>query len=315
MDLKEKFHQWAPIRIFSRDSDVFVDWCWAGEQRFEQPFFDNTVEVLLRRPFNLAFRHETPIETLGELHSVDPGLRPDGFIFHMSRCGSTLVSQMLASLGQNIVISEASPIDRVLRAAADRERRIDMLRWLVSVYGRRRDAEEHFFIKFDSWSTLDIDLIAEAFPDVPWIFLYRDPVEVIVSHMRKRGSQMIPGSMEHVLPSLDLAASLQMPAEQYCARVLARICESAIAADRSNALFINYNRLPGAVFDHILGHFKVHYPAVDLQTMTAAAEMDAKTPSLPFVPDSESKRADASDTARTAAREFVEPLYQQIEKT
>ena len=33
----------------------------------------------------------------------------------MSRCGSTLVSQMLAALPQNIVISEAAPIDAVVQ--------------------------------------------------------------------------------------------------------------------------------------------------------------------------------------------------------
>src|SRR5207237_7353188 len=122
-----------------------------------------------------------------------------------------------------------------------------------------KNDEEHFFIKFDSWSTLDIDVIAEAFPAVPWIFLYREPVEVIVSHMRKRGSQMVPGSMQHVLPGFDLSAMLQMPAEEYCARVMARICGSALAADRANALFVNYNQLPGAVIKKLLGHFSVEF--------------------------------------------------------
>ena len=65
-----------------------------------------------------------------------------------------------------------------------------------------------YFVKFDSWNTLDLALIRRAFPDVPWIFLYRDPVEVIVSHMRQRGSQMIPGAFEKLMPDVDLNDAL-----------------------------------------------------------------------------------------------------------
>jgi hypothetical protein len=36
---------------------------------------------------------------------------PDGFVFHMSRCGSTLVAQMLAVVPDHVVVSEAEPLD------------------------------------------------------------------------------------------------------------------------------------------------------------------------------------------------------------
>jgi len=40
----------------------------------------------------------------------NPGLgRPAVFIFHMSRCGSTLVSQMLASVPRNLVVFGSAP--------------------------------------------------------------------------------------------------------------------------------------------------------------------------------------------------------------
>src|SRR5678816_558328 len=103
-------------------------------------------------------------------------------IFHMSRCGSTLVAQMLAALERNIVISEARPIDQVLGAKVDEERRIAWLRWIVNALAqRRRPAEEFFFIKLDAWHVLHLPLIQRAFPNTPWVFLYRDPIEVMVS--------------------------------------------------------------------------------------------------------------------------------------
>ena len=42
-------------------------------------------------------------------------MRPSGFIFHMSRCGSTVISQMLAALAEHVVVSEAGPIDALAR--------------------------------------------------------------------------------------------------------------------------------------------------------------------------------------------------------
>ena len=93
-----------------------MHWCYLGEDRFVAPFFEQTISRHSRTPFNLPFPHVTPLAALAELQAADPGLPPTGFIFHMSRCGSTLVAQMLAALPQNIVISEAGPVDAVLHA-------------------------------------------------------------------------------------------------------------------------------------------------------------------------------------------------------
>jgi gluconate kinase len=238
----------------------------------------------------------------------------------MSRCGSTLAAQMLASLEQNIVISEPPPVDSILRSntknpAITDDERINWLKWMVSAFGQTRNAETHYFIKFDSWNTLDLDLIERAFPNVPWIFLYRNPVEVIVSQMRQRGAQMVPGSIEQLLPGLDLTEVLTMPAEEYCARVLARICESAInSAGSRNALLINYNELPEAVTSSMLEHFGVEYLPEDVQRMKNAARFNAKTPQMTFSPDSAEKREQASDAALQAAEKWVNPLYERLEK-
>jgi gluconate kinase len=317
----ENFKDWLPVRIYQRENELFADWCYMGDERFVQPFFDETIERRLRQPFNLLFRHQTSIKFLGELYEQNPGLPPNGFIFHMSRCGSTLVARMLAALTQNIVLSEPPPVDSVLRSntknsAISDEQRIDWLKWIASALGQKRnDEEEHYFIKFDSWNTLDLNLIELAFPDVPWIFLYRNPVEVIVSQMRQRGAQMVPGSLGQILPGLDLAQILQMPPEEYCARILARICENALSAAKSkNALMINYNQLPEVFAPKILKHFRVDYAPKDIEQMKVAAHYNAKMPQMEFEPDSEAKKRDASRAATEAAEKWVNPLYERLEK-
>ncbi len=117
----------------------------------------------------------------------------------MSRCGSTLLSQMLAALPEHVVLSEAGPLDTVLQLhfrepSVTDEERIGLLRAMMSALGQPRTGRERrLFVKLDSWHTLHLPLIRRAFPGVPWIFLFRNPVEVLVSHRRLRGGQALPG--------------------------------------------------------------------------------------------------------------------------
>ena len=316
----ENLRDWVPVRFYWQENRAFLDWCYLGKTRFTEPFFEQTIERRFREPFNLLFRHRTPVEVLGELHARQRGVAPTGFIFHMSRCGSTLISQMLAAPAQNIVMSEPPPVDSILRSNFKNpeipdEQRIEWLQWIIGAFGRKRNAEEkYYFIKFDSWSTLDLALIERAFPDAPWIFLYRNPVEIIASHMTQRGAQMIPGVVEQILPGLDTADVLRMPPEEYCARILARICENALERlPNPNALLVNYTQLPEAVTSVVLKHFRVAYTSGDIEQMKNAAQFNAKTPQMNFVPDSETKKKQASDAAHAAAEKWVNPLYEKLE--
>src|SRR5258708_37436366 len=91
------FEGWVPIGVEWRDGRPEIDWCLAGGERFLEPFFGDTLRRLVARPFNKVFRRRTSIEALEVWADRRPGLVPSGFIFHMSRCGSTLAAQMVAA--------------------------------------------------------------------------------------------------------------------------------------------------------------------------------------------------------------------------
>ena len=311
---------WIPIRIYWKERRPLVDWCWVGTRRFKEPFFDHTIDACLRLPFSNLFRPQTPIEMLGERHAIEPGLQPGGFIFHMSRCGSTLVSQMLAALPQNVVISEAGSIDSVLRAKFREppltdEQRADWLRWIVSALGQRRAGdEENLFIKFDSWSVMDLPLISRAYPGVPWIFLYRNPVEVLVSQLGHRGAHMVPGGIEPELFGMRRDEVFQMPPEEYCARVLARICEAALQHHQSSSgMIINYEQLPDAVWTGVADFFGLEVSDADMETFRRVAKGDAKNSGMGFESDSQAKQNKASETVRVTDARWLAPLYEQLE--
>lgn len=295
-----------------------IDWCQPAQARFIDPFFDQTVEDCLSDPFNLLFRQQTPIEVLGECSEAIPGIEPTGFIFHMSRCGSTLISQMLAALPTNIVISEAPPIDAALRAqqkvaAVTDEQRIVWLRWFLSALSQPRTGEQKFFVKFDAWHIFELPLIRRAFPNVPWVFVYRDPVEVLVSQLDHRGAHTIPGVLSPSSFGIDLDEAWTIQPEEYCARVLAALCEAALQYHSQGGLLVNYKQLPKIVWTEIAEFFGVDLSDAEIAVMQEKTRRHAKNPAVAFESDSSEKRRKASEKVLTVASAWLDPLYEQLE--
>lgn len=310
---------WLPVRASWHAGQLYVHWSYFGEQRLREPFYESEIHRANFKPFNRLFRYSTPIAKLGEWLKVHPPLRAGGFIFHMSRCGSTLVSQMLAALASTVVISEPDPIDPVLRARRVRpdlseDEQALWLRWMLGALGQPRCGDErHYFIKMDSWHTSALPLFRRAFPQVPWIFLYRDPVEVMVSQLRMPGSQMIPGSLDPTQYGVEIPDHLQNP-EDYCARMLAGICEPILQNySKDKIVLVNYRQLPQAVWTTILPHFGVDFSDSDHAAMVEAARYDPKIPNSQFTPDGESKQQEATAEIRAAADEYVGHIYRRLE--
>jgi hypothetical protein len=307
---------WLPAATSWRNGALTIRWSYFGEERLRAPFFAMDAHPSLGKPFNRLVRPETAIDRLLDRLRTPAALRPSGFIFHMSRCGSTLVSQMLAACADNVVISEAAPIDEVVRA---RQTRPDLsedeqARWLaamVGALGQPRAGEQRLFVKLDCWHTLALPLFRRAFPDVPWVFLYRDPVEVMVSQRQTPGMQMLPGTFGPELPGL--APSHDRP-DDYCARVLARICEPIVQQHaQGGGLLVNYRDLPDALWTTILPHCGVVASAEERAAMVKIAKYDAKTPSFKFTPDVEAKQRAATAATRATASERLGDVYGRLE--
>jgi hypothetical protein len=238
----------------------------------------------------------------------------------MSRCGSTLTAQMLAALPANLVFSEPEPIDNILNLHfkhphITEEQRVLWLRALVNVLTwRRSPAERNVFIKFDSWHILFLPLIQSAFPGVPWVFQYREPVEVMASAMKLLGRQMIPGVLDARLFGWDIETVQAMARYEYTLRVLAKLCEAALVeARRGDGKLLNYSQLPSAAWPALGKHWRVNFSDEENQTMLAAAQVNAKNPFLPFAADSEAKRKSVPSELRALTERWLADSYQQLE--
>lgn len=311
---------WLVTRVIPLpDGEIVVDWAHFGGMRLDDPFFDISVQRALCRPFNRLWRYRMTLSDFVAAAPLDDSPPPSGLIFHMSRCGSTLVAQMLASVNRYVVLSEAGPLDAIvqLRRTLPDMSEDDHARSLVSMVaalGRRRsDEAETAFFKLDCWHALDLPLFRRAFPDVPWIFLYREPVEVMVSHLRQRGVQTVPGLLDPGIFGFE--ADSDMRGEAYCAYVLDRICAAVIAYfGLGGGLLVNYDDLPDALIAAILPHFGIEAEAREEVAMLAATQRDSKRPTETFSSDKLAKQRAANDAVRAAVEQGLSSRYLALER-
>jgi hypothetical protein len=324
---------WLPIAVVPSAGELAIDWAHFAGRPLAEPFFEDSLRQARHLPLNRLLQVRTPLAMLAESVGEDPPV-PDGFVFHLSRCGSTLVSQMFAADPRNIVVSEAPPIDSVVQLATARpdvpiEQRVMLLRAMIGALGRVRTAESghlpghfaghfpghfpgHFIVKLDSWHTLALPLFRLAFPDTPWIFLYREPVEIMVSHARMPGSQTVFGALPFDPYGIENGAD--MAPDRYAGFALGRTASAVIEhLGLGGGLLVNYADLPAAMEAAILPHFGIVPDAGETAAMTAATRRDAKAPKESFGSDSAGKQQAASDELRAIAAASMDEAYRRLE--
>ncbi|AHF69937.1 aspartyl beta-hydroxylase [Pseudomonas cichorii] len=304
----DSLKDWLPIRIWQEAEAWRVDWCWFGDRKLDQPFFRDAVDEALRLPFNQAFRRETSLAVLCEWKL--PAIEPTAFVYHASRCGSTLIGQMLAQLDEAIVISEPPPLDALLRGALDPAVRKAALRGLLAAYGQtRRGTEQKLVIKLDAWNIGELPLLRECFPQVPWMFVYREPLEIAVSHIRRAGMHMVPDLIGR--SSLD-GESQDDSREDYIAQRLGRTLELGLEHCRAlNGLPLNYRELPGVMDGYLADFFGLDTP--QRNKALSAAGRHAKQPAQAFVADSQDKQREATERLRERVEYRTRASYDALE--
>ncbi len=260
-------HDWTPVWIRTAGEPA-VDWAIVRTP-FADPFFEQTAARAMQHPFNLLFARETPLDALLRDGARSSSIAPDGFVFHMSRCGSTLVAQMLAALPSSIVVSEAQPLDAILALRrAERlsdDDALDALRGALAALARPRRGERRLFVKFHALHVADLPLIARAFPEVPWVFLFREPRAVLRSQDATLGAEAFATALDGVAE------------DEYGARAAAGYCEAALRhAHLGRSLFVDYASLPDAVLTAILPFFGVALDANAEERLRAVASRDTK---------------------------------------
>lgn len=309
--MDDRLAGWIPMLLSLSGTQPTVDWIYIGQNRFVEPFCHDTLKKLASKPFNRLFRQQSELDLLLERGQTYPGLPLKGIVFHMSRCGSTLLAQWLAALSDSVVLAEPEPLDTLLQWPQPYSRG-ETLRALLAALGQpRRTGDRSLFLKTDCWHLLYLDRLLAAFPDTPWLFLYRNPLEVLASHQRIPGWQCVPESM--AVHGLSTPKGF-LPPLAYGAWVLGNLLESAkqAMARHSNGLLINYAELPAALENRIANHFGIDLSHRRLEELRAVTKYHAKRPGIRF--EAEEKPATADSLILELSNRWLAKPYAELEQ-
>ena len=280
---------WTPIAITSFSENPKYQMCKLNFRAYsvggpnKTPMFKDLLAASQCKGNNLKSMRLSEIkkememeESAGKPKSIM--IPPTGFVFHESRVGSTLVANLLGTDPFNMVFSESAPPASVLMncRGCSHQDQVDRFRDTVLAMGRSPTHKRVFF-KFQSITATAMKIALEAFPDTPWVFIYRDPVQTMMSHMdpdkgggrnanclksKKKPSE----KFKEIMTTSGLDKMSSAPKEAVCAAHLNMLCECALEAleeygtydsdpERSRGLLIDYKFLPGAVPTVLLPHF------------------------------------------------------------
>jgi hypothetical protein len=308
--------RWTPVRFDFSGPAPAVDWADLSAERFVEPFFDQTVARWASGPRARPLVR-TGLEALVALDG-EPSLEPAGMIFHLSRCGSTLVSRLLATLPGVVVAAEPAPLNALLGLDPDRVDEavlVGVVRLLVRALGRCRHGDERLLVlKCSSWNIRRRAVLAAAFPETPWIWVQRDPARVLASLLAKPPGwlevQATPARAARLF-GLDPAAVPAMARAEFAARVLGAMLEAA-ATDPARRLSIDHADLPAAVWKRVAPHLGLEADPAAIERMIEESRFYAKDPAPRVFAGDAPERRPMTDAMREAAQRFAGPGYRAL---
>ena len=280
---------WLPHSYQVRSQRML--WCLPDGAPTE-PFHD---EYLSRcgqtAVLNQLFRPRTSLQALAACAQRVPRAQPAGFIFHLSRCGSTLLSGCLSELDEAVVFSESPVLTEVLvdPALGLQEKRAHvqcLIDLKASLFPGRR-----VVVKWNAWDIFHAQLLHGAYPAVPVVALVRDPVEILASHHAQTGRHMSGDpSLAAVAPVFGVSAASSVL--EHRIHVLEALMEAMSALRAvSGTVYLDYRQLHSDSVRRIAGMFGLHCGVQGQQRIAQRMQRNAKLPGVRFEPDGAKKAA------------------------
>jgi hypothetical protein len=226
---------WFPMELDAEKREL--TWLHLPGGKFLEPFFEDTVSRNRRSAPSI----NTPLEALRDRNPDAPA--PGAIFFHSSRCGSTLVMQLLSRVPGCRTLSEPPLMDTLLHLDGVDDA---LITGLLRAFAKPSDGlPPKLFLKTDCWHLPHLNRLRRILPQTPCYFIYRDPAAILRSHRRERGSQMVPGLVDTRLLGIDPASVNPADLDGYAERVLAAIFQQGVAAVESGEVKpIAYGQLP-----------------------------------------------------------------------
>jgi sulfotransferase family protein len=174
---------------------VSIDWVRAqvelldlGSDTFDEPFFGDTVERTRREhPAEVPLTVDLPSFVLRAERYPAP---PDALVFHVGRCGSTLLTNMLVRSGDYIAVKEPEILNELVAAwlaSPDEQRRPMELvtAATVRILLGSIDSPRRRILKLAAWNVQMATALLAMFRTTAAAFVFRSPHETVASQLHK----------------------------------------------------------------------------------------------------------------------------------
>lgn len=227
---------------------------------------------------------------------------PALFIFHMSRCGSTYSANFFATDPKNKVYNEPLLLSRVFSKTGDTlQEQKERLKLAIQLLGAgSKINQKRLIIKMSSIHISQFNLIDELYPQVPKIFIKRNPKEVIVSTVNR--------PPEHLNLKIKEGDSSSMVCSDYILSILERAKEANFNA------VIDYKNLENDLKKLDKQLFNSEFSAERLHLLKSNAANYSKSLGEIFSPDTIAKHKEwETYSAKTKkAIQYIDSLYNMI---
>ena len=290
-NINHPLSNWIPYRLIEKDNEVYFEWIYLADLKYAEPFFDETISkcrshVNNSKPFKVITTVENLLDWSNEIISAEL----KSLIFHVSRCGSTMLSQSLATSSENIMISEAPIIDKILRSENfDSDKKAALLKAIIALLGQKRFPEQqHLIVKLDAWNIFNADYLRSIFPEIPFALLYRNPVEVLKSHQKLTGMHMVPNLLPPEVFGISAEEMNEISFQQYGALVLEKYFQAFLDFSETdqNVTKLNYNEGMKNVVQKFISFINLDYADNELDKMYERLNKHSKNESAVFKGDS-----------------------------
>lgn len=292
---------WIPVQIEKHHG--IIRWMKPGARRLFEPFFQETVH-------RFRFERVPEFETeLTALEGVVP-LTPAGIIFHVSRCGSTLVLNALKAAERVVGVGEAGPFQVLMQAGRWATGHRELLGPLTRVFACYQGGPtRNVIIKCAVEEIAALPALRKIWPEVPCVVLIRNPIEVIVSNAQRPPrwtSAELRKWFGDPPPDLDFQSSAD-----YIAWVTGQFCSAALAVVDSRCWVVDYASLSLDVVRRIARYFNLVFSGAGEQHFQEAFRTHAKSRQV-FTQDAEDKCNAATEAIKQAADKWVTAPYSRL---
>lgn len=261
------------LKVFYRD---------IGRRSFSRPLFDDVVdEDCASGPAQQGLRFFLPADAILKTPSDMPPEAPTGLIFHVGRCGSNLLCNLLIRVPRVVVLREPEFFNALfltLGSEKDPERRArleavatKLLRGLA--HGVRQDdlgQPRPCVVKFSSWNALFAEELMRRLPRTPSVVVVRAPWETVASYLQEP-----PYWYGYNQDQKDL-----FEAARYFASNWSAITACALRLPAARTLIVSYRELaanPRAVVKRVCRLFGLGPPPIESATMSTVMKAYSKS--------------------------------------